>query len=47
MKRDLYIIVAKKKDKGIYGTASKDEINELREEGIEAEMIPWIEDKKN
>ena len=47
MKRDLYIIVIKKKDKGIYGTASKDEINELREEGIEAEMIPWIEDKKN
>ena len=38
---------SKKKDKGIYGTASKDEINELREEGIEAEMIPWIEDKKN
>ena len=38
---------SKKKDKGIYGTASKDEINELKEEGIETEMIPWIEDKKN
>ncbi len=37
----------KKKDKGIYGTASKDEIKELREEGIEADMIPWIEDNKN
>ena len=37
----------KKKDKGIYGTASKEEINELREEGINAETIPWIEDKKN
>ena len=37
----------KKKDKGIYGTASKKEINELREEGIKAEIIPWIEDKKN
>ena len=37
----------KKKDKGIYGTASKQEIKELREEGIGAEIIPWIEDKKN
>ena len=37
----------KKKDKGIYGTASKEEINELREEGINAETIPWLEDKKN
>ena len=37
----------KKKDKGIYGTASKQEIKELREEGIGAEIIPWVEDKKN
>ncbi len=37
----------KKKEKGIYGTASKDEIKELKEEGIETEMIPWIEDKNN
>ena len=37
----------KKNEKGIYGTASKEEINELREEGINAETIPWIEDKKN
>ena len=37
----------KKNDKGIYGIASKEEINELREEGINAETIPWIEDKKN
>jgi len=37
----------KKKDKGIYGTASNQEIKELREEGIGAEIIPWIEDKKN
>ena len=36
-----------KHEKGIYGTASKEEINELREEGINAETIPWIEDKKN
>ena len=37
----------KKRGKGIYGTASKDEIKELKEEGIEAEMIPWVENKKN
>ena len=37
----------KKNDKGIYGTASREEIIELREEGINAETIPWIEDKKN
>ena len=37
----------KKKDRGIYGTASKEEINDLREEGIDTEIIPWIEDKNN
>ena len=37
----------KKKSKGIYGTASKKEIKELKEEGIEAELIPWVEDKSN
>ena len=37
----------KKNEKGIYGTASREEIIELREEGINAESIPWIEDKKN
>ena len=37
----------KKSDKGIYGTASKDEINELREEGIDTKIIPWVEDKNN
>ena len=36
-----------KKENGIYGTASKEEIQELREEGINAETIPWIEDKNN
>ena len=25
----------------------KNEIKELKEEGIEADMIPWIEDKNN
>jgi len=37
----------KKKKKGIYGTASESEIKELKEEGVDAELIPWIEDKKN
>jgi hypothetical protein len=37
----------KKKQKGIYGTASKQELKELKEEGIDAQMIPWVEDKSN
>ena len=37
----------KNKKKGIYGAATKHEIRELKEEGVEAEMIPWIEDKSN
>ncbi len=37
----------KKKEKGIYGTASKDEIMELKEEGISAEIIPWTKDNRN
>ena len=37
----------KKKIKGIYGTASNEEVKELKEEGIVTETIPWIEDKKN
>ena len=37
----------KKKEKGIYGTASNKEIKELREEGINAEIIPWVNDKNN
>ena len=38
---------SKKKSKGIYGSASKQDLRELKEEGIDAQMIPWIEDKKN
>ena len=37
----------KKNKKGIYGSASSDEIKELKEEGINAEIIPWVEDKNN
>ena len=37
----------KKKKKGIYGKATKEEIKELNEEGIETQTIPWIDDKEN
>jgi len=37
----------KKPKKGIYGNATLKDVKELREEGIETEMIPWIEDKEN
>ena len=37
----------KKKSKGIYGNASKKDLKELKEEGIDAQLIPWIEDKDN
>ena len=37
----------KKKSKGIYGNASKEDLNELKEEGIDTQMMPWIEDKDN
>ena len=37
----------KKKKKGIFGNASSNEIKELKEEGIETEMIPWINDNEN
>ena len=37
----------KKKTKGIYGSASKQDLKELKDEGIEAQMIPWLEDKDN
>jgi hypothetical protein len=34
----------KKHSKGIYGTATRDELKDLKDEGIEAEMIHWIKD---
>ena len=37
----------KKKNKGIYGTATKEDLKELSEEGIDAQMIPWVEDENN
>ncbi len=38
---------SKKKSKGIYGNASKEDIKELREEGIDTQVIPWINEKEN
>ena len=36
-----------KESKGIYGNATSDEISELRDEGIETEIIPWFTDNEN
>ena len=33
--------------KGIYGIADKNEIEELKEEGIETHTVPWINEKEN
>jgi len=38
---------SKKASKGIYGRATKKDLKELKEEGIEAEIIPWIKDNMN
>mgnify|MGYP000149106612 CR=1 FL=1 len=37
----------KKFKKRIYGKASSKDINELKYEGIETTLIPWINDKEN
>ena len=39
--------VNKKYKKGIYGNASKKQIKELKDEGIETHIFPWIENKNN
>ncbi len=36
-----------KKSKGIYGSASKEDLKELKEEGIDAQIIPWIDENEN
>ena len=47
MRQDQYITTKKKNDRGIYGTASKKDIKELKEEGIDTQMIPWVENENN
>ena len=37
----------RKRNKGIFGKASKKDVIELNEEGIETQSIPWFEDKNN
>ena len=36
-----------KKSQGIYGKASSEEISDLRDEGIDTEVIPWFKDNEN
>ena len=38
---------SKKPTKGIYGKASQKDIKELKEEGIDTQLIPWVEEKEN
>ena len=37
----------KKSSKGIYGTVTQEDLRDLKEEGIETEMIHWIKDSTN
>jgi hypothetical protein len=37
----------KKKSKGIYGKATVNEISELEDEGIDTDVIPWIQNNEN
>ena len=37
----------KKKNKGIYGTASRQDLKELKEEGIDAQIVPWFDNENN
>ena len=40
-------IMIKKKTKGIYGRVTAEEIDELKEEGIETTTIPWYDKTEN
>ena len=37
----------KKRNKGIYGKASKKDLKELKEEGINTQILPWVENENN
>ena len=37
----------KKKLKGIYGNASKQDLKELKDEGISTQIIPWLDENEN
>ncbi len=38
---------SKKPTKGIYGKASLKDVKELKEEGIDTQLIPWVDEKEN
>ena len=38
---------SKKKLKGIYGNASKEDLKELNDEGIKTQIIPWLDENEN
>jgi hypothetical protein len=38
---------SKKKSKGIYGKATINEISELKDEGIDTDVIPWFQNNEN
>ena len=38
---------SKKRNKGIYGIASKKDIRELKDEGIDTQVIPWVKNEYN
>ena len=45
--RSIHYNENKKKRKGIYGKASIKDVKELKEEGIDTEIIPWINEDQN
>ena len=47
MRLGQFTTIKKKPPKGIYGSPSKQDLKELKEEGIETQVIPWINDRDN
>ena len=45
--RSIHYKNKKKTKEGIYGNASLEQLKELNEEGIETEIVPWINEKEN
>ena len=45
--RSIHYKNKKKLSKGVYGTATQEDLKSLKEEGIETEEIPWIKNTTN
>ena len=45
--RSIHYKNKKKSKHGIYGNTTLEELKELKEEGIETEVVPWISEKDN